>query len=155
MGNVALSNSIVINRPIREVFDTATCMESCINWWTMVKEAKKVSDGPTSVGTEYRHIAKFMGISVESRPVVTKLDPPYLFAYRSGTPSSMMDVEFTFEEVEGGTKMTVSMDAEPNANVVSQIVLPLIVNGANRQFLNDMQGLKDMMESGVKVRLWD
>lgn len=154
MGNVTTENSVIINRPIEEVFETATCMESCINWWTMVQDAKKITPGPTSVGTEYRHLGKFMGIKVEAHPVVTVLEPPYHFAYKSDTSSADMDVDFTFEPVDGGTKMTIKMDARSNWNIVSQTMLPLVVNAAGRQFQNDMQGLKEMMENGVKVKIW-
>ncbi len=154
MNPVTTEKSVIINRPIEEVFETATCMESCINWWTMIKDAKKVTPGPTAIGTEYRHTAKFMGISVESHPVVTALEAPHHFAYTSNTPSSTMDVDFTLEAVEGGTKLTIKMIAQPSGNVVTQTMLPLVVNAAGRQFGSDMEGLKDMMENGVKVKIW-
>lgn len=154
MDKITIVKEIVINRPIQEVFETATCMESCINWWTMIKEAKKVSEGPTAVGTEYRHIAKFMGVSVESRPVVTLLEPPYRFAYQSRTPTAHMDVTFMFEEVSGGTKMTIQMEADPIPNMFAQTLLPMVMNAAGRQFQSDMDTLKAMMENDVKVKVW-
>ena len=65
-----------------------------------------------------------------------------------------MDVDFTLEAVEGGTKLTIKMIAQPSGNVVTQTMLPLVVNAAGRQFGSDMEGLKDMMENGVKVKIW-
>jgi uncharacterized protein YndB with AHSA1/START domain len=154
MPAVTIEKSVVINRPIAEVFDTATCMESCINWWTTVKEATKITPGPTAVGTEYRHISRFMGIAVEARPVITVLDAPRHFAYQSRTPNVALDMDFQFEEVEGGTKMTIKLIAQPSENIVSQTMLPLLTSAAERQFDNDMLALKEMMENGVKVKLW-
>lgn len=154
MGTVTTESSVVINRPIQDVFDTATCMESCINWWTIIKEAKKVTPGPTQIGTEYVHTGKFMGISVQTHPVVSAIEAPHHFAYRSSTAGADMDVSFDFAEVDGGTKMTIKMVAQPLGNRVSQALLPVLVNAAQRQFSNDMQGLKALMENDVKVRIW-
>jgi hypothetical protein len=154
MATVITENTVTINRPIAEVFETATCLESCINWWTMVQDTKKITPGPTAVGTEYLHSGKFMGIKVESHPVVTVLEPPYQFAYRSETSSAIMNVEYRFESVDSGTKMTMKMVAEPIGNLVTQTMMPLVISATKRQFQNDMLSLKDMMESGVKVKVW-
>ena len=154
MATLSTENTVTINRPIAEVFETATCLESCINWWTMIQDTKKITPGPTAVGTEYQHMGKFMGIGLETHPVVTMLEPPYQFAYHSETSSAIMDVEYRFESVDGGTKMTIKMVAEPVGNLVSKAMLPLVINASSRQFHNDMLALKDMMESGVKVKVW-
>jgi len=45
------------------------------------------------------------------------------------------------------------MVAPPKGGILSQAVLPIVVNAAGREFTNDRVTLKDVMENGVKVRL--
>ncbi len=153
MAMITTENSVIINRPIEEVFDTATCMESCVNWWTMLTEAKKVSAGPTGVGSEYHHTAKFMGVEMEARPVITVWEPAQRFAYKSDTATAEMEVAYTFEPVDGGTYFRSVMNADTKDNVISAEMLPVIAHAMARQLEDDMNVLKEMMNNGVQVKI--
>ena len=154
MEAITTENSIIINRPIEEVFDTATCMESCINWWTMVQEAKKITPGPIAVGTEYQHIGRYMGMTMEAHPIVSALESPHHFAYTSDTPTADMVVDYHFEPADGGTKMSMTMVANPKEGIIDEAMAGQMMDGFSRQFQSDMLNLKGMMEGGVKVKLW-
>lgn len=150
----SIKKSIIINRPIDEVYDTATCLESCVNWQAMMVEAKQVTPGDKGVGTQYKHKAKFMGITVETNPVITVYEPPYHFAFANTTGVFPFEAEFTFEAVEDGTRLSITLSTQGFRNVVSELTFPVLIKAASRQYENDMAILKDMMENGVKVKVW-
>ncbi len=146
-------NSIIIERPIDEVFSTATCLESCVNWQTFMVNAEKVSEGPVHVGSQYKHSGRFLGMTGDAFPVVTALEPPHLFAYENDGRFPF-NVEYRFESVPEGTRMTCKMYVPPGNNPIIHMAMPLLMNALSRQFTSDLQSLKEMMEAGVKVRKW-
>jgi uncharacterized protein YndB with AHSA1/START domain len=152
MSQQSIEKSIVINRPIEEVFDTATCLRSCVNWQASVVQAEKVSDGPTGVGTQFKHTGKFLGISFESNPVVTRYEPSRVFGYSNGG-SPQFDVLFSFEPVGEGTRFTAKVSSNNPDTVFRQIALPLVVAAMGRGIETAMHNLKDLMEANVAVKL--
>jgi polyketide cyclase/dehydrase/lipid transport protein len=63
-------SSIVINRPLVEVFAFLSDLENNLKWRTGMIEAKKTSAGPIGVGTTYRMSNNLFGRRVEGEAVV-------------------------------------------------------------------------------------
>ncbi len=107
--------SIVINRPIAEVFDVATCQERCVIWRGPIISTARTSTGPVGVGSTYSHQVKFLGITVEAAPTITVWEPPYRAEFENKIGLVTYHSTFVCEEVDGGTKLTTTIRAETGA----------------------------------------
>jgi hypothetical protein len=139
--------SLVINRPIEEVYDVATCQRRCVVWQSGIVNAEKVTEGPAGVGSEYEHMSSFLGFRATNRPRITVWDPPYRFAVHSDGSASSYDVEMSFEEVEGGTRMTSTFTMEGANAMLSRFTEPLVRMGLERMTERDLNTLKELMEN--------
>jgi hypothetical protein len=144
-------HSIIINRPIDVVFKNATCLKGCVNWQASVNSAEQVSEGTMEVGTLYKHNIKFMGMSAQTMPVVSRLNPPYEFAFKQSNAPIPFESTFTFEEVPGGTKFTCSIESENVQSMLGKVAMPVFLGALKRQFDSDMSTLKELLESDVTV----
>jgi hypothetical protein len=142
--------SVVINRPIAEVFDVATCQERCVIWRGPIVFTAKTSDGPSNVGSTYIHKVKFLGVTVEANPVITAWEPPYRAEVKNKMGLITYTSTFTCEEVEGGTKLTTIIQAE-TGGALKHIPDALVHKAIMRQHAGDLQALKDMMENEIAI----
>ena len=144
--------SIVIDRPIEEVFDVATCQERCVVWRGPIFATKKTSDGPVGVGSTFEHKVKFLGITVGASPVITAWEPPHRAEIENRSGPIKYDSTFTFEETEQGTSMTSHIQAE-TGGAFGHIPDRLVHSAMSRQHRADLQALKGLLESETEVKV--
>jgi uncharacterized protein YndB with AHSA1/START domain len=147
-----LVQSIVINRPIEEVFDVATCQERCLVWRGPILATKKSSDGPVGVGSTYEHKVKFLGITVEAKPVITAWEPPHRAEFENRTGPVSYDSTFTFEVTEQGTKVTTRIQAKPGG-AFGHIPERLVHSAITRQHKADLEALKELLENATEIKV--
>lgn len=143
-------HSIIINRPIEEVFDVASCQERCVVWRGPITVATKTSDGPVKVGATYEHQVKFLGITVVARPVITVWDPPHRAEIQNDTAPITYHLTFTCEAANGGTKLTTIIEAETRG-AFKQIIDELVRQALIRQHGGDLETLKALLESETPI----
>jgi uncharacterized protein YndB with AHSA1/START domain len=133
-----------IKRPVEEVFAVMSDLSNNPKWISAVSETTKTSDGPIGVGTTWHSVGKFLGRRVESDTTYTEFEPNRTVTFEATTPFPMT-VAFTFEPVAGGTRVEQVVDAEPGG--FFKLAGPLLVTAAKRQFQNDLDNLRDLLES--------
>ena len=108
-----VENSIVIQKPVAEVFAYVNDPENATKWQGGV-EAVKYTEVPVKVGTQYTEVRKFMGKEMNTLLEVTALDANSKYAAKVIKGPVPFEVDVTFE-AEGGdaTKMTTSVSGEP------------------------------------------
>lgn len=111
-----------------------------------MSETTKTSDGPIGVGTTWHGVGKFLGRRVESDTVYKEFEPNRKFTVESTTPFPMT-IAFTFESLSGETRVDQVVDAEPGG--FFKLAGPLLVASAKRQFKNDLDTFRDLMEGGA------
>jgi len=138
--------SLVINRPLEEVFGFLSDLENNLKWRSGMIEAKKISEGPIGVGTTYRMINNFFGRKVEGEAVVTEyeLNRKYTTMNKSGLP---IKTQRTFEPVMEGTRVTFSVETELGG--LFKLVEPLMARIGKRRLGADAVRVKNIIESGV------
>ena len=147
-----LQQSIIINRPIEEVFDVATCHERCVVWRGPIVGAQKTSDGPAGVGTRYRHTLAFLGQTVEAEPVITAWEPPHRAEFENRKGPAAYKSAFVLEPVAEGTKLTTGIQLEISG-IFRHIPNVFVKQAAYRQHKADLQSLKELMESGIEIKV--
>ena len=103
---VDVSDSVVIHRPVEEVFAYVTNVGNDPAWHTDVLEARQTSDGPIGVGTVWH--ARFkpsMGIS-EGDMEVVGFEPDRLQVMKGDIGSMHPTLTYQLEPSNGGTKFT-------------------------------------------------
>lgn len=142
---IEVKNSLVINRPIEDVFAYATDVEKMAEWVGPISEAKQTSDGPLGVGTTSVRLLNVMGRKTKSPYKVTEYELNSRYATETTSGSFQSKERFKFESVEGGTKL--SVEGQVEASGLLKIAEPVLARMARRQSATDFQTMKDLLES--------
>jgi carbon monoxide dehydrogenase subunit G len=143
---VNMEVSIVINRPLDEVFASLADLESNVKWRSGTVEAQQTSTGPIGVGTTYRMVNSVFGRRLEGEAEVTEFEPNRKFVTKTRSGYSI-EAERIFEPVEGGTRVTFVVKADLAG--FFQLAEPLVAGMGKRRLEGDVADLKDLIESGV------
>ncbi len=141
---INVKNTIVINAPIETVYNFATDPQNYTKWQSGV-DALEYENEPT-VGEHYTEVRKFMGIEMRTKLEITQLEENKVWAAKTLSGPVPYSVVVTYEAVEGGTKMTTSLEAEPGGffKLAEGAVRNQLENGIEE----DSQTLKEMIENG-------
>ncbi|WP_136611804.1 SRPBCC family protein [Sinomonas albida] len=108
---VAASGSVVIARPISEVFAFFSDAENDPKWRSGVKSIRRL--GELGVGTQYEQtVAGPGGRSISADVKVTAFEPEWHVAFEATSGPVRPHGDYRFEAADGGTKVTFSLSAE-------------------------------------------
>jgi uncharacterized protein YndB with AHSA1/START domain len=145
-----MERSIVINRPVDEVFAYTMDPRNNADWNGWVVDTTFTSDGPVTVGTRFSSTVKFLGKTMHSEAEITELVPNQRGSIRTTTGPITATGSRIVEPVEGGTKFTQTIEAD-FSGVFGGIAESIVVRSALRQGETDLQTLKDLLESGAAI----
>lgn len=145
--------TLVIDRPIEEVYDVATCQRRCVSWHSSMVNSTKVTNGEVGVGTEYDQTSRFLGFSAPTRTKITRWEPPYHFAAHSVGPASTYVLEMDFREVGGGTEVTCTVTNSGPKVLLARFSEALITKMLERTNERDFQTLKLLLESESPINV--
>ena len=107
----AAKNSVTIRRPVGEVFAFVADGENAAKWRSGVLDAQRVSG--SEVGAVYRQGVRGPGgRRIAADYEVTAYEPNRRMAFKTIAGPVRPNGEFSFEETDGGTKVSLSLDAE-------------------------------------------
>lgn len=107
----AASGSILIARPIGEVFAFFSDAENDPTWRSGVKSIRRIGD--LGVGTAYEQtVAGPGGRSISANIRVTAFEPEKRVAFEATSGPVRPKGEYSFANAEGGTRVTFSLTAE-------------------------------------------
>jgi uncharacterized protein YndB with AHSA1/START domain len=138
---------ITINRPVEEVFAYVGNAGNGPKWQSALVEARRISDGPLGVGTEYSGVRKFMGRKMESVMHYTTYEPNKKVVFRSDSGSMPFVQTFLFEPVAGGTQITARLELQTSG--LMNLAKPMIASGVKREVDENFGVLKDLLENRV------
>jgi uncharacterized protein YndB with AHSA1/START domain len=146
-------NTITIERPIEEVFEYVSTPENDPTWVSASLRNQRSSPGPMRVGTTTEEDVKFLGRMSRYTWEITEYEPPISIAYRATSgllPGAA--VRLRLEPVEGGTRLTHSVDLEPGG-VYFKAMAPFMPWMAQRLLDSMDRTLKDLMEGKPTTQL--
>ena len=141
----SFESSVVIDRPLEEVFEFMTEEGSAAQWQPWLLESTKTSDGPVGVGTTGREVRKFLGVQIETTGEVTEWEPNRRTSVKSTSGPIPMHSTWTFDAAEDGTRL--STITEVDFGGFYKLAGPAIIRMAKRQLDTDLANLKDLLES--------
>ncbi len=142
-----VTTSIVIQRPIEEVFAFVTDARNSPQWQASsgLQRIQQVPESPVGVGTRITEVWKFMGIESESISEVTEYEANRRFARRTLNNSGpIREGVMTFEPVSGGTQVTSVVQVQ--AGGLFAFAEPLLATNIKRGFETTLATLKTLLE---------
>ncbi len=145
---IKIEHSIVINRPIEEVFAFLNDEQNDPKWQSGVLEAEQTSEGPVGVGTTVQEVRKFLGRRIESTYEITEYVPNEKVSSKATSGPIPFKLSTTFDPVEEGTRVTVVGEAEPGGffKLAESVVSRTFANSLEADFDN----LKAILEAGAE-----
>jgi uncharacterized protein YndB with AHSA1/START domain len=137
--------SILVERPIEEVFAYLTDLECVPEWQTNVLFLQLDVPGRLRVGARLIELRKFLGRKVESVVEVTEYDPPHRYTTRVQSGPIPFEISNVFSEAEGGTRIDAAVEGEPGR--FFGLVEWRVVKAVERELWNSLATLKDILEA--------
>jgi uncharacterized protein YndB with AHSA1/START domain len=139
-----IERSIVIDRPIDEVFRFVHDPGNDAAWQTTLIDCAKLDDGPIGVGTQVHERRRFLGVKVEMTREITEYEPPTRSAFKMVAGGAPMSGTYRLEPLAHGTKLTATGYVEQRG--FFKIAEPLFVSMAGRELEASLGHLKDLLE---------
>jgi uncharacterized membrane protein len=139
--------SVVINRPLEEVFAFASNPENDMQWESDVSDVEQTSEGPMGVGATYRGVIHFLGQRLEWASEVTHFEPNERVHFKLAAGPLDLEESCTFEPVEGGTRVTVVYGGDPGG--FFKLAEAVVVRMFQKQIEGNLANLKDVLEAGA------
>jgi carbon monoxide dehydrogenase subunit G len=136
--------SVMVNRPPSEVFAFVADGEKCPQWRPGVLDIKRVSgDG---VGTKYSQGVKGpMGRRIAADYEVTVFEPDRRLEFQTLTGPARPHGRYDLEPVEGGTRLTFSLDAQLTG--LSKLLMGSAVQKTMDSEVRTLDNLKRVLET--------
>ena len=142
---IKINHSVVIDRPLAEVFTYATDVEKMSVWSSEVERAWKISEGPLGKGSTLGSEVKILGRKIENTIEVTEFEPNSKWFLKPTSGPVSGDVEFHFESAAAGTAVSVSLEADTGG--FFKLGEPIVNRMLQRQYDTNLATLKDLLEA--------
>ena len=140
---VKVELSIVINRPVAEVFAFATDPANNAKWQEGLVESRLES--PTmGVGAKVTDVRKFLGRDMDSKLEVTAFEPNKKFAQKVTSGPLQFEIIESFEASGDGTKVALVAQGEPGG--FFKLAEGMVQKQLQTQLEGDAQRLKKLLE---------
>ncbi len=140
-----VESSVVINRPVEEVFTYVADPNNIAQWAGPVVEARQTSEGPVGLGTTSTRVTQFLGRTMEATYEIIEYEPNSYYKDKMTSGPVPISSRMSFESVDEGTKVTIAGEIE--ASGFFKLAEPILARMAKRQVETDVQTLKDLLEA--------
>lgn len=144
---IKVEESVVIQRPIEEVFAFLADQTNAPRWQSGLLEVRRVTDEPIGLGTKHTAVRKFMGRRLEATNEYVVYEPNKEVTFTGTANSADFTHSYFTESTAEGTKVTSRMEMESKG--LFGLAEPLITASLRREFVASSGELKEMLESGV------
>src|SRR5215208_5800972 len=105
---INLSMSMVIYRPVRQVFDYMSTPENDFQWQYGTLASARISEGASTRGTSFRSIGHLLDRRVQSTFEVTEYVPNRKYGFKSLSGPLRSNTSYTFERDKDSTQIDIS-----------------------------------------------
>ncbi len=149
---INVEDSIVINRPIEEVFAYVSDLTNGPEWQTGLIEVRKTTAAPLGVGAQFTFVRKFLGRKLEASNMFTVYSPNEIITFATTTGPMAVEASYRFKTEQEGSRITCKIEMKPEG--FSRLAEPLIAASVRREMSAEFAYLKDLLENrAVEIRL--
>lgn len=142
---INVEDSIVINRPIEEVFAYVSDLTNAPEWQTGLIEVRKTTAEPIGMGAQFTFVRKFLGRKLEASNRFTAYKPNQIITFVTTTGPMAVEASYLFAAEPDGTRVTCRMEMKPQG--FTRLAEPLIAASVRREMSAEFGYLKDLLES--------
>ena len=134
-----------IARPPDDVAAFAMEAENDTLWIGGISEARRLTSGPTGVGTRVERVAHFIGRRIEYVMEVVELEQGRRIVLRSIKSPFPMRVTYAFEHAPRGARASVRVQGDPQGfyTLAAVVMGPAV----RRSIARDLRRLKEIVEA--------
>ena len=136
--------TVVIERPVEDVFAVLTDMSKTPAWTPGLSEVRRDGDGPLQVGEALTFVGSFLGRSYESAAAVTELVADERFASKTTSGPFHLETDSRLAPVANGTRLATIYRGESHG--FFKIAESIVTRLARKQFETAAVNLKALME---------
>jgi len=140
-----IQRSIVIERPIDEVWGFVHDTTKDALWQTTLVESRVLTEGPKRVGTRVQEVRRFMGVRIEMDLELTEFEPNRKSAQKAVSGGIPLSGSYVLEPLDGATKLTVT--GELDAHRAFRLAEPVFARITSRELEANLGHLKDLLEA--------
>jgi uncharacterized protein YndB with AHSA1/START domain len=145
VGMARVQASVVINRPLEEVFAFVRNPVDHPQWETAQFDVEQTSEGPMGAGTTFRGGIRLLGLLVGWTAECTGYDPNRQLEFRVNAGPLQLQEVLTLEHIEAGTSFTIVYEGDLRG--LFRLVGPIVVRVFQRQVGSDLANLRDILEA--------
>ncbi len=142
---VNVETSIIINRPIEEVFAYLTDARNNPQYDTGLVEVRQTPESPVGLGSKITEVRKLLGRKIESSSEVVEYEPPTKYIRKNTAGPFPVEGLLTFEPAAEGTKVTWKFEMQPGGFFA--LAEPLVTRSLKRQLEAGLGDVKDLLEN--------
>ena len=142
---ISINLTVLILRPIWEVFDFITNPANNSKWQYGSLESVQLSSGDMQVGTLFSSIGHFMGRRIQSDFEVTEFETNKSYGFETISGPIQMQTSYNFEVVDHGTNVVVSSLINPGG--FFKLIDSIVAKVAKKQFKENLTTLKGLLET--------
>jgi carbon monoxide dehydrogenase subunit G len=136
-------NTLMIGRPIAEVFGFLSDFENVPKWNYAISETHKASQGPVGVGTIYQQVRSVPSRS-EERFEVTAYNPPRQLEIQGQLGPFPSRLAYALDAIPEGTRVTntVELELRGPGRLLGRVAVPRVRDAVAA----NLRKLKDLLE---------
>ena len=141
--------SILIERPVDEVFQFLTRAENFAIWEAGLVDNVADRDGAPEVGSTGRASIKVLGRTFEIHWIVDEIEPDHHVAISVDWGAGQGAVRWTCEPDDAGTRFTISYESDdpPPANIFGNLTRLFVERVQQRNLETSVANLKRLLEA--------
>lgn len=139
---------VTIRARPNEVFSFITVPEHGPRWQEGAISTSLTTNGPVRIGSEMRHVGRWLGMRIATRAVVSVFEPVRRYGYDIDSRFGSSAMRYELEPVAAGTRLTLSNDA-PLPRFM-RLGAPLLERSVQGMFERDVARLKSVIEAELK-----
>jgi uncharacterized protein YndB with AHSA1/START domain len=137
-------NTVMIARPIEDVFAFLSDLENIPKWNYAIVETRKISEGPVGVGTTYHQVRSVPSRS-EERLEITTYNPPRQLQIRGQLGPFASRLIYALDAIPEGTRVTNTVELELGGpgRLLERVAVPRV----REAVAANLRKLKELLET--------
>jgi carbon monoxide dehydrogenase subunit G len=136
-------NSVLIARPIEDVFGFLAVPQNNEQWMSAVVATKRTATEPVTLGETFQHTVKFLGRTFDVTFEVIELDSPTRYSVRNNDGPIEFRGSYQLEQSDDKTRFTFVLEGDPGN--FFRFGMGMVERTARRQFATDLATLNEVL----------
>lgn len=139
-----VEKSVVINKPVAEVFAFSQDIEKAAKWQGAVDSIEMVKGPDNTVGSQYNEVRKLLGKEMKTTLEITEFKENERWGAKVVKGPIPYEVTMNYTSVPGGTKITTIVEGEPKG--FFKLAENMVASSVEKSLEEDYERLKGMLE---------